>query len=79
MSCHLGDLDEYAALRRALSEREAELSRKGARARKVAVAQSLEALRPGDVIRVPSGRRAGLAVVVDPGVAVARRPASRSS
>ena len=28
---------------------------------------SLEALRPGDVIRVPAGRRAGLAVVLDPG------------
>jgi ATP-dependent RNA helicase HelY len=32
------------------------------------VVASLEALRPGDVIRVPSGRRAGLAVVVDPGL-----------
>jgi ATP-dependent RNA helicase HelY len=31
------------------------------------VVQSLEALRAGDVIRIQSGRRAGLAVVVDPG------------
>ena len=68
LQCDLGDVHEYAALRRALSEREAELSRQGARTRKAAVAQSLEALRPGDVIRVPSGRRAGLAVVVDPGL-----------
>ena len=32
-----------------------------------AAATSLERLRPGDVIRVPAGRRAGLAVVLDPG------------
>jgi ATP-dependent RNA helicase HelY len=30
MTCHLGDFEEYAALRRALSDREAELSRRGA-------------------------------------------------
>jgi len=68
MSCHLGDIAEYAELRHRLSEREADLSRQGARVRRAAVAQSLEALRPGDVIRVPTGRRAGLAIVIDPGV-----------
>ncbi len=68
MACHRGDIGEYAALRGRLSEREADLSRRGARARKAAVAQSLEALRPGDVIRISSGRRAGLAIVLDPGV-----------
>ncbi|MSW64427.1 MAG: RNA helicase, partial [Actinobacteria bacterium] len=31
-------------------------------------AETLLALRPGDVIRVPSGRRQGLAVVLDPGI-----------
>ena len=69
MSCHLGDFEEYAALRRALTEREAQLSRAGAAARRSEAAASLERLRPGDVIRVPSGRRAGLAVVLDAGVA----------
>jgi ATP-dependent RNA helicase HelY len=68
MHCDRGDLREYAQLRADLSRREAELSRQGARARRAAVAQSLEALRPGDVIRVPSGRRAGLAIVLDPGL-----------
>ncbi len=68
MRCELGDFGEYAALRRALSDREAALSREGARSRKAAVVRSLEGLRRGDVIRVPSGRRAGLAVVLDPGV-----------
>jgi ATP-dependent RNA helicase HelY len=68
MHCHLGDFAEYAELRRQLSDREALLSREGAQSRRAAVVQSLEQLRPGDVIRVPSGRRSGLAVVLDAGV-----------
>jgi ATP-dependent RNA helicase HelY len=68
MACHLGDFTEYAALRRQLSERESTLAREGARARRGAIAASLEALHRGDVIQVPRGRRAGLAVVLDPGV-----------
>jgi ATP-dependent RNA helicase HelY len=68
MHCHLGDFAEYADLRRRLSERESTLAREGARARRGAVAASLEKLRRGDVVRVPRGRRAGLAVVLDPGV-----------
>jgi ATP-dependent RNA helicase HelY len=69
MTCHLGDFPEYAGLRRALSDREAELSRAGAANRRAAAAASLERLRPGDVIHVPAGRRGGLAVVLDPGLA----------
>ncbi len=68
MTCHLGDFAEYAGLRRELSEREKSLHRDGAAARRAATADSLAALRPGDVIAVPSGRRAGLAVVLDPGL-----------
>ena len=56
------------ALRQALSDREAALARAASRERRGAVAASLEALRTGDVIRVPAGRRAGLAIVLDPGV-----------
>jgi ATP-dependent RNA helicase HelY len=67
MQCDRGDFGEYAALRRSLTEREATLSRENARTRRGAVAKSLESLRPGDVIRVPGGRRAGLAVVLDVG------------
>ncbi|HEY8480865.1 MAG TPA: DEAD/DEAH box helicase [Spirillospora sp.] len=66
--CHLGDFMEYAAIRRRLSEREAELARERAGARRAEAARSLEHLRPGDVIVVPSGRRSGPAVVLDPGV-----------
>jgi ATP-dependent RNA helicase HelY len=68
LTCHLGDFEEYAALRRALSDREAELSRTGAAQRRAAAAASLESLKVGDVIHVPAGRRSGLAVVLDPGV-----------
>ncbi len=66
MTCHLGDFAEYAALRRALKDRESSLARQGAAARRAAAADSLDRLRPGDVIRVPAGRRPGLAVVLDP-------------
>jgi ATP-dependent RNA helicase HelY len=68
MTCHLGDFSEYAALRRALSDRESELARQGTAARRAAAVSSLERLREGDVIVVPTGRRAGIAVVLDPGV-----------
>ena len=67
MTCHLGDFEEYAGLRRAIADREAELSRSGAANRRAQAAASLESLRPGDVIHVPAGRRGGLAVVLDPG------------
>jgi ATP-dependent RNA helicase HelY len=67
LSCHLGDFAEYAALRRRIGEREAELSRTGSRARRGELAASLERLRRGDVIRVPRGRRSGVAVVLDSG------------
>jgi ATP-dependent RNA helicase HelY len=68
MTCHLGDFGEYAALRAKLNEREKALSRKNSMARRAEAAKSLETLRKGDVIAVPSGRRAGLAIVVDPGL-----------
>src|ERR671926_393827 len=63
-----GDVGEYAALRQQIAEREKELSRDSAAKRRMEASEALAALRPGDVIRVPSGRRQGLAVVLDPGV-----------
>src|SRR3954469_5306009 len=66
MQCHLGDFVEYAGLRRALKDRESQLAREGAAARRATAAASLEHLKVGDVIRVPAGRRQGLAVVIDP-------------
>ena len=67
MHCHLGDFAEYAELRRRIRERETTLAKQGAAQRRVAVAQSLDNLSIGDVVRIPSGRRAGLAVILDPG------------
>ncbi|NMR21516.1 DEAD/DEAH box helicase [Cellulomonas fimi] len=67
MRCHLGDFAEYAQLRRSITEREQGLSREATRERRAAVARSFEALRAGDVVRVPTGRRAGYGVVLDPG------------
>ncbi|NGN64284.1 DEAD/DEAH box helicase [Streptomyces sp. A7024] len=74
MTCHLGDFDEYARLRRDLKDRETELARQGAAQRRAAAAVALEKLKPGDVIHVPTGKFAGLALVLDPGV-----PAGRSN
>lgn len=69
MTCDLGDFADYAGLRRRLTDREAELARRGAASRRAEAANALERLRTGDVIRIPAGRRAGLAVVLDPGLA----------
>ncbi|NYI04001.1 DEAD/DEAH box helicase [Allostreptomyces psammosilenae] len=77
MTCHLGDFTEYAALRRQLKDRETELSRHGANQRRLAAVTALERLRPGDVIHVPTGRYAGLAVVLDPGLPPQGRPGAR--
>jgi ATP-dependent RNA helicase HelY len=68
MTCHLGDFEEYAALRRQLSDLEAASARDSAALRRAAAAKSLDVLKPGDVVRIPAGRRAGLAIVLDPGL-----------
>jgi ATP-dependent RNA helicase HelY len=68
MTCHLGDVREYDALRQAVRRRESELAKQGSAQRRLAASRSLEALKVGDVIAVPHGRRAGLAVVLDPGL-----------
>ena len=67
-ACHLGDAREYARLRSRIKARETELASQGSAQRRAAAAASLEKLTPGDVVRVPAGRRSGLAVVLDPGV-----------
>jgi ATP-dependent RNA helicase HelY len=68
MACHLGDFEEYTELRARIAEREAALARQGTALRKAAATEALERLRPGDVVRVPAGKFAGLAVVLDPGM-----------
>jgi ATP-dependent RNA helicase HelY len=68
MTCHLGDFTEYAGLRRKVSDREKYLARQNTQSRRAEAAASLERLRKGDVIALDSGRRLGLAVVIDPGL-----------
>ncbi|MGB9377991.1 MAG: DEAD/DEAH box helicase, partial [Mycobacteriales bacterium] len=67
MTCDLGDFREYAGLRTKIKAREAAQARSGAALRRAAASESLEQLKVGDVIRIPSGKHAGLAVVLDPG------------
>jgi ATP-dependent RNA helicase HelY len=74
MACHLGDFADYAALRQRLSEREKSFARDGASERRTGVAQSLEKLTIGDVVRIQSGRRAGLAAILDPGIVALKDP-----
>ncbi|MGV9321690.1 DEAD/DEAH box helicase [Streptomyces sp. NPDC003660] len=72
MTCHLGDFDEYARLRRELKDRETELARQGASQRRAEAAVALEKLKAGDIIHVPTGKFAGLALVLDPGLPAGR-------
>jgi ATP-dependent RNA helicase HelY len=82
MKCDRGDFAEYMALRRKLSQREADLARSRSADRRAEAERSVGRLRPGDVIRVPGGRRAGIAVVLDtpgPVVLTANRQVRRLS
>jgi ATP-dependent RNA helicase HelY len=66
MACHLGDFSEYAALRHEIARLEKDGARERSAGRRAEAAVSLETLRIGDVIKIPAGRRAGYAVVVQP-------------
>jgi len=66
-TCHLGDFMEYADLRRQINEAEKSASRARRSDQREEAMESLRALKPGDVIQVPTGKFAGYAVVVDPG------------
>ena len=74
MSCHLGDFAAYAAIRQEISAKEKGMARAGAAARRSEAAEALADLVPGDVIVVPTGRRAGVAVVIDPGLSLGEDP-----
>ena len=74
MACHLGDFAEYAGIRQEISRREKGQARAGAAARRAEAAEALADLVPGDIIVVPAGRRAGVAVVIDPGLSLGEDP-----
>ena len=73
VSCERGDIESYDELRRELGELERDESRQRSAARQAEAMASLEKLRPGDIIDVPGGRQAGVAVVLQPR-RVRRRP-----
>src|SRR5580698_10314221 len=66
VSCERGDMAGYAGLRRQLSALEGDQARHRSAARREEAVASLGRLRRGDVIQVPGGRRAGIAVVLEP-------------
>ncbi|HEY3880451.1 MAG TPA: DEAD/DEAH box helicase [Trebonia sp.] len=66
VSCDRGDFLEYAEMRRRLTDTERGASRGRAAARRAEARRVLATLQRGDIIRVPTGRRAGLAVVLNP-------------
>ena len=65
VSCDQGDFAGYLAIRRELSQREGEQSRARSAARQAEAVASLGQLRRGDIIVVPGGRRAGIALVLE--------------
>ncbi len=68
-ACDKGDFTEYARLRAEIAALEAEAARSRKADRHAESLSVLLELRPGDILRVPSGRHTGWAVVVDPGLA----------
>jgi len=75
VACDRGDFTEYFRLRRELSDLEGEAARKRAASQRAEAVASLSQLRRGDIIKVPGGRRAGMAVVLDPGIGAPGRRA----
>jgi ATP-dependent RNA helicase HelY len=66
MTCHLGDFAEYAALRNEMRTIEKEGAKARSASLRAAAAVALENLKIGDIVRIPTGRHSGLAVVVLP-------------
>ncbi len=67
-ACELGDFRAYAGLRAELADLEASAARERRSDRRAEALQTLSILKPGDIVRVPSGRSQGWAVIIDPGV-----------
>ena len=64
MTCHMGDFTSYAALRNEIRDVEKDAAKARSASRRAEAAVSLEKLRPGDVIKIPVGRRSGFAIVI---------------
>ena len=67
MACRLGDFREYAALRQAIADAEADLSRDKAAARRSETGRAMSALGRGDVVVFRKGRRRQHGIVLEVG------------
>jgi ATP-dependent RNA helicase HelY len=76
MTCDLGDFTAYAALRNEIRDVEKEAAKARSASRRAEAALSLERLRPGDVIKIPGGRRSGYAIVIQGNAGGKRESAS---
>jgi ATP-dependent RNA helicase HelY len=66
-ACDRGDFEEYARIRARIADLEAATARERRSDRRAEALQTLSILKPGDILRIPSGRSSGWAVVIDPG------------
>ncbi len=67
MMCRLGDFREYASLRQAIAEAEADLSRDKAAARRSETGRTMSSLGRGDVVVFRKGRRRRHGIVLEVG------------
>lgn len=67
-TCERGDFMEYARIRNRISQVEKRAAKARRADRRADALDSLARLKPGDVIEVPTGKFAGFAVVIDPGL-----------
>ncbi len=68
--CDRGDFPEYARLRAEVTDLEASAARERRTDRRAEAVQVLLGLKPGDILRVPSGKSQGWVVVIDPSTRV---------
>ncbi|MEG8105292.1 MULTISPECIES: DEAD/DEAH box helicase [Actinomyces] len=67
MTCRLGDFREYASLRQAIADAEADLSRDKAAARRSETGRTMSSLGRGDVVVFRKGRRRRHGIVLEVG------------
>jgi ATP-dependent RNA helicase HelY len=65
--CDRGDFEAYARLRAEIAALEAEAARERRTDRRAEALESMLSWKPGDIVKVPSGKSQGWVVVLDPG------------
>jgi ATP-dependent RNA helicase HelY len=68
--CDQGDFTSYARLRAEVAELEAAVARDRRTDRRAEAVQALLGLKPGDILRVPTGKSQGWVVIIDPSTRV---------